>query len=177
LSEEAIVRCCLLADPSASEDAVRGEQFLRFADHIGQNMQALYLLYSIAYSLRSELQTVSHGYAQLCHQRDRYRKLDKALVRLRLTSFARLLVQEMGWEVYKAASSEVKLRTKKRNVPARHLVSGKSVILPMILGRVAATYRYRGTFEQFKAQLAEGYDPGAEPYLARALKRALGRLN
>jgi hypothetical protein len=91
-----------------------------------------------------------------------------------MLSVAREIIAKIGFRTFSATCEELHERVKKERGERHRFISGKDYLLPLLHSRVELKFGFRGNREQFKAELAQHYSPGIEPFLAARLRRIVG---
>lgn len=173
LSEDAIVALCAEADSNRREEDIRNDwSFPQWIDASCRSLSSLFIIYAVSHALATGLQTVAYSVHRLCDNRRGLEVVGERVL-VRMVSLIQAIVAHSGREAFLAALVMVKTNATRNSITSHQMISGKDYLIHLAYTRAQARHGYRGTLDQFKTALAARADPRIEPYLGRALRRAL----
>jgi hypothetical protein len=166
LHEIAAIAVAARADTNTPETLItRRLDFTRWNEEITRKLTPLFIVYSIAEARGSGVPTVSFAVDRLLVGRD----LSQQRIRQRMTEVARAVCRVRGFAAYNKMRQSIQRNLGRVRIPADHLISGKSYLLPLLHKRLREQFGYRGKADQLRTELAENYDAALEPWLRRRL--------
>jgi hypothetical protein len=164
--EIAAIAVAARADTNTPENVItRQLDFTRWNEEITRKLMPLFIVYSIAEAFGSGVPTVSFAVERLLVGRD----LSQERIRQRMAEVARDVCRARGFPAYKQMRQSIQRNLGRARIPADHLISGKSYLLPLLHKRLREQFGYRGNADQLRTELAENYDAALEPRLRRRL--------
>lgn len=172
VNEHAMLRISVGLQPTLNENQIINIfNYEKWYADLVKHLVPLFTAYAVARKLTPSVQTVQFSVAGLYTQTTSGPDLDGRKVRARIRALYRLMLAHTDRNSIFSERQTIQNRINILN--SDQVISGKDYILPVFWIRLKALMSYKGTFEQLKAQLADGCHAGVEPLLARRIRSAM----
>ncbi len=174
VSEEALLQ---LASEAASDEGIEALR-TRLAiaargDEAARALLPLFIVYAVALDLGVGVPTVGYAAVRLCREHADPETLCPILIRARMRSLARQIVNATSLAQYQLSRRRVKANVAAWAGATSHLISGKNYLLPLAANLLRAKVAFQDNFNSMRVRLAQHCDLSAEPGLAAAILKAM----
>lgn len=173
LCEQAMVEIVYEQASNRTKEDIRAvvaaESPHRQYEHI---LMSLFVLYAIAKTHIPSMPTAGHHVYRLCRRQDRALVIDLAMLRSRRSEVFRELSNIIGRQHVLSEYRRLRELLRAQSLSARHVVSGKTYLFPLVDSWFRRSAGYRGDCDSLKVRLARYCRLDIDPGLSGAVLAA-----
>jgi hypothetical protein len=157
---------------SRREDVSAHLKYAKWLAELEHLLVNLFVVYAAAHRLSPAIQTSGYHVYQLCVQIDGQPNLDGNKVRSRRRDVIHQLEVSHSRQEIQREINAVRTSLRKRLLSCRHIVSGKTYLLPLLNAHLRRKARYRSDHDTLKVQLSRHCSLDIDPGFRKALEDA-----